>query len=181
MIPKINSATSFKAFFIPNDLRFSESQQAVIKDIENKLGDRVDRKDFCVLPHEDNAVGLYKVSNPRVNLFNNKLKFDKIRLYTVCDEWHPFDVEKYEVFHGTPQLIMCDNDEIDLEYLTVNVIDEFEVLVPLTVLATALAVFSNLKSSKNLSKTQTELIQNFDTLKENLAKDTLDLTKRFIK
>ena len=169
MIPKINSATSFKAFFIPNDLRFSESQQAVIKDIENKLGDRVDRKDFCVLPHEDNAVGLYKVSNPRVNLFNNKLKFDKIRLYTVCDEWHPFDVQKYDAAEKTlKQMGGC----LDIA---------LKILVPLTVLATALAVFSNLKSSNAAAKAQTELIQKFDTLKENLAKDTLDLTKRFVK
>lgn len=165
MISAINSATSFKAFYKPNDLRFSESQQAVIKDIENKLGDRVDRKDFCVLPHEDNAVGLYKVSNPRVNLFNNKLKFDKIRLYTVCDEWHPFDVQKYDAAEKTlKQMGGC----LDLAV---------KILVPLAVSAIVLAGFFSLKSSKNLSKTQTELIQNFDTLKENLTKDSFDLTQ----
>ena len=33
-----------------------------------------------------------------------------------------FDVEKYEVFHGTPQLIMCDNDEIDLGERVIKVV-----------------------------------------------------------
>lgn len=168
MISAINSATSFKAFYKPNDLRFSESQQAVIKDIENKLGDRVDRNDFCVLPHEDNAVGLYKVSNPRVNLFNNKLKFDKISLYTVCDEWHPFDVQKYDAAEKTlKQMGGC----LDLAV---------KILVPLAVSAIVLAGAFSLKSKK-IFKNQPELIQKNDTLKENLAKDTLDLTQRLVK
>jgi len=163
-----NKQPIFKAFYKPN-VRFSESQQAVIKDIENKLGDRVDRKDFCVLPHEDNAVGLYKVSNPRVNLFNNNLHFDKISHCATCDEWHPFDVQKYDAAEKTlKQMGGC----LDLAV---------KILVPLAVLATALAVFSNLKSNNAAAKAQSELIQNFDTLKENLAKDTLDLTKRFVK
>lgn len=160
-----NNPAGFKALYKPNNFNFSESQQAVIKDIETKLGDRVKENDYCVVPKDKNRVGLYKVSNPRVNLFNNNLHFDKISHCATCDEFHPFDVKKYDDAEKTlKQMGGC----LDIA---------LKILVPLTVLATALAVFSNLKSSKNLSKTQTELIQNFDTLKENLTKDSFDLTK----
>ncbi|MBQ4114168.1 hypothetical protein IJD34_02055 [bacterium] len=167
MIPAINSATSFKAFYKPNDVRFSESQQAVIKDIETKLGDRVKENDYCVVPKDKNRVGLYKVSNPRVNLFNNNLHFDKISHCATCDEWHPFDVQKYDAAEKTlKQMGGC----LDIA---------LKIIITIAALAITLTIFSALKSRNNVAKAQSELFQKFDTLKENLAKNSLDLTKRF--
>ena len=95
MITAINSATSFKAFYKPNNYQFSDSQQAVIKDIEVKLGDRTIEKDYCVTPYGENSVALYKVSQPKTSLQDPKsMRFDKMGLCAVCDEWHPLDIKK---------------------------------------------------------------------------------------
>lgn len=152
MIPAINSATSFKAFYKPNNFKFSEQQKAVIKDIESKLGDRTKERDFCVVPEDKNAIGLYKVSNPRVNLFNNNLRFDKMSLCAICDEWHPFDVEKYDA----AQKILND---------MAGCLKQGLILI--AALATSLIVFYGIylaKGHKQATKAKTELVQKADTL-----------------
>ena len=159
MIPAINSATSFKAFYKPNNFNFSEQQKAVIKDIETKLGDRVKERDYCVVPEGKNEVWLYKISNPRVNLFDNSLRFDKKSLCAICDEWHPFDIEKYDAAEKTlNDMAGC------LKWG----------LIIMTTLLTSAIVLGGIclaKGCKQATKAQTELIQKADTLKNNIIKN----------
>lgn len=159
MIPAINSAISFKAFYKPNNFNFSEQQKAVIKDIETKLGDRTKERDFCVVPEDKNAVGLYKVSNPRVNLFDNSLRFDKMSLCATCDEWHPFDIEKYDAAEKTlNDMAGCLKSGLIL-------------MATMLTSAIVLGGIYLARGCKQATKAPTEFVQKADTLKNNMIKN----------
>lgn len=165
-----NNPAGFKALYKPNNYNFSAKQQAIVKDIESKLGDRVADKDYCVAPYDNDRVALYKVSNPKPSLVDPKsFRFGNQTLYTVCDEWHPLDIQKLD---GAEKTLKDMEKCLDIA---------LKIIIPIAAFATGLAIFLSLKSSNNVAKAQSELVQNFDTLKENLAKNTLDLTKRFNK
>ena len=159
MITAINSATSFKAFYKPNNYQFSDSQQAVIKDIVVKLGDRTREKDYCVTPYGENSVALYKVSQPRTSLQDPKsMRFDKMGLCAVCDEWHPLDIKKLDDAQKTLDH-MCGCLYVALCFMLVT-------------MAAALVAggVHLLKGNKQLTKAQTEFVQKADSLKYNLIK-----------
>lgn len=50
---------AFKGIYCPIEAKFSQKQDAIRKDIKNKMGDRALKNDYSITPVGENAVSLY--------------------------------------------------------------------------------------------------------------------------
>lgn len=156
MITAINSANSFKAVYSVYE-KYSDKQDKLCKEIETKLGDRIHHHDYLLAPGPNDSVELYCYNSK-----NNKTGY----FWTFNDTTEPFDdkaLEKLDAAHN--------------RHLKLNMGVAAFVVLSLGALFALIG-----KATKfNNPNSQTELVNKVDTLKNNLAKDSLDLTKRFIK
>ena len=163
MIPAINSATSFKKIYKPNDKYFSKSQLNVIKDVERKLADKAEKKDFLIEPYGKRRVELHRIygvvehsPDPYSRL---NCTFDKKVYCGSCDEFTPFNPENID---------LVEENHINAQ-ACLNVAKNIliAILASAALIGGALAV----RNKINTTKAQTEFIQKTDTLKNSMIKN----------
>ena len=166
-IQAINNQTSFKAMYKP-DYKFSETQKILIKDIEDKLGDRAKERDYCITPDGDDRVALFEVWGAKKSIAKDKYIFEKSSLCAICDEYHPFNVKDLD-------------DAYKMHKNMLGCLTGLLIFLAVAAAATVTGFFTTaVKEGRN--KTEV-LIQNNpikDTL-QKVGKDTLDLTKQLLK
>lgn len=161
MIQTINSATSFKAVYYTNN-KFTETQKKVCKDIEEKIEQsEISRGyDYLITPVGQNSVHFYNTNEKRTYP-NGGVSFGIETYFGTYNEDIPFDIKRLDNMHKR-------HFRMNLGLLGFGV-----VLAGLNVALWVKACQTPQKS--------TELVHKMDTLKNNIKKDTLDLTKRFVK
>ena len=164
MISAINSSTSFKAVYKPINYEFSESQQAVIKDIEEKISEKATKMDYCISPYE-NKVALYRVLGAKQSLHDKTVKFKEQFLCAICDEWNPLDIKKVD---ETDKKIA--DGQKTLEQMAGCIPVAIGICIALIVLYLTAGIFLSARNGKNTTKIQTELVNQIDTLKNNFVK-----------
>ena len=161
MISAINSAISFKKIYKPND-NFSKSQMDVIKDIEKKLADKAEEKDFLVEPCGKKGVELYRIygvvehNYPYSNL---NCTFDKkvyCGFYDNFTPLNPEDIDLVEENHINAQACLNVAKNIFIA-----------ILATAALIGGALAVRNKIHSTK----APTEFVQKADSLKNNMIKN----------
>ena len=156
MIKAINSANSFKGLYYTDD-KFSEKQKKICKNIEIKLGDRINDNDYLLESGPNDTIHFYNynVEEKKTNYF-----------WTYNDTTETFDE--------------CALKQLDT--LHKRNIGFSTILISSIVFTIGLLVSPVIKSfNPNKSKTPTEVVNKFDSIKNNLTTDTLDLTKPFVK
>ena len=161
MIQAISSATSFKAVYYTNNT-FTEKQKKVCKDIEEKIEQsEISRGyDYLITPVGQNSVHFYNTNQKRTYP-NGGVSFGIETYFGTYNEDTPFNIERLDNMHKR-------HFRMNLGMLGFAV-----VLVGLNIALWVKACQTPQKS--------TELVHKMDTLKNNIKKDTLDLTKRFVK
>ena len=162
MIPAINSATSFKKIYKPNDNPFSKSQMNVINNIEKKIANKAEEKDFLIEPCGKKGVELHRIygvveHNYPYSYLN--CTFDKKVYCGFYDEFTPFNPENIDLIeenHINAQA--CLN-------IAKNIL--IAILASAALIGGALAV----RNKINTTKAQTEFIQKTDTLKNSMIKN----------
>ena len=162
MIPAINSATSFKKIYRPNDKYFSNSQKNVIKYVEKKLANKAKEKDFLIEPGGKNGVELYMLYGVREHNYKTAwldCTYDKKVFCAYCDEFtyfDPKDIDLVEENHINAQA--CLN-------VAKNIL--IAILASAALIGGAIAV----RNKIHTTKAQTEFAQKTDTLKNNIIKN----------
>lgn len=163
MITAIYSIPNFKGIYQHKYEEFSGKQQLIIKDIKEKLGDRIEQKDYYIKSSDDkNSVLLYEVNGKKQILYNNDkcyYTFEKNKFLASCNENSPLNIQK------------IDKNDILNKNLNgcLNVI--FALMTGVVVTLTILG-FAKIYTGKScFSKNQTEMIQKADTLKNNIIKN----------
>lgn len=166
--PINQNQTSFNALYKPKNYKFSESQQKVIKDIEAKLGDRINEKDYSIVPYGGYSVALRQVEGIKTNPYDsNEWIFDKTKICAICDEENLLDITELDKAK--------DEKEYLKRFSTFSATrDLFFTLAIAGVLLSGILIK---KSSTPALKHQNEIINKIDSLKNNITKDTLNLTK----
>ena len=161
MIPAINSATTFKKIYKPNDNPFSKLQMRAVDDIEKKLANKAKEKDFLIEPSGKNGVELYRLYGVREHNYKTAwldCTYDKKVFCAYCDVFNPLiveDIDLVEENHINAQA--CLN-------VAKNIL--IAILASAALIGGALAV----RNKINTTKAQTEFIQKTDTLKNNIIK-----------
>ena len=161
MISAINSATSFKKIYKPNDTHFSNSQKSTISDIEKKLANKAKEKDFLIEPSGKNGVELYRLYGAREHNYKSAwldCTYNKKVFCAYCDIFNPLiveDIDLVEENHINAQAILN---------VTKNIF--IAILASAALIGGALAV----RNKIHATKAQTELVQKADSLKNNLIK-----------
>ena len=162
MISAVNSATSFKKIYKPNGNPFSKSQMNVIKDIEKKLANKAEEKDFLIEPCGKKGVELHRIygvveHNYPYSYLN--CTFDKKVYCGFYDQFTPFNPENID---------LVEENHINAQ-ACLNVAKNIfiAVLASAALIGGALAVRNKIHSTK----AQTEFVQKADTLKNNIIKN----------
>lgn len=158
---------NFKALYKPKNHKFSEYQQKVIKDIEEKLGDRVQQEDYSITPYGSYAVALHQVEGPRVNPYNKEIIFEKNKLCAICDEENLLDINDLD---QTEEMLKATKKSARH-----SVARDFFFALAITGIAITGVLFKKNQASK--IKPQSEIVNKIDSLKTSAKKDSLDLTK----
>lgn len=164
-----NNQSNFKGVYSQKGAKFSESQLRTIENIKNTLGERQESEDFFVGHGKNNSVSLTKVLGLRklgIGIESSNVTYKTQYEIGSYDEEHPFKIE--DLKDGYKKW------SSDMNFLTLII------LVP--IVGFLLPFFIGMKNPKvgaeQLNKNKIEIL---DTLKSNLSKDTLNLTKRFVK
>ena len=158
---------SFKALYKPKNHKFTEPQQRVIKDIEEKLGDRILEEDYSITPYGGYAVALRKVEGLSLNPYNNELMFEKNKVCAICDEDNLLDINKLD---ESEELIDTWQNRAVLSVAR----DLFFALAITGIMLTGV-LFKHKQTSA--LKHQSEFVNKIDSLKNNAIKDSLNLSK----
>lgn len=162
MITAINTATSFKKIYRPNDKYFSKSQINVIKDVEKKLADKSEEKDFLVLPRGRKSVELYRLYGAKKNnepYSYLNCTFDKKVYCALCNEFNYFNPK--------------DIDLAEENYINAQACLNVAKNILIAILASTALIGGALVLRKEIvtRKAQTEFVQKVDTLKNNIIKN----------
>ena len=162
MISAVNSATSFKKIYRPNDKYFSKSQINVIKDVEKKLANKAEEKDFLIKPRGTKGVELYRLYGAKKNnepYSYLNCTFDKKVYCAFCNEFTPFNPE--------------DIDLVEENHINAQACLNVAKNIFIAVLASAALIGGALVLRKEIhtTKAQTEFVQKADTLKNNIIKN----------
>ena len=156
MLTAVNSANSFKAMYYTND-EFSPKQKKLCKDIETKLGDRINKHDYLIEPGPCDSVHFYTYNarEDRTGYF-----------WSYHTEREPFDESHLKRL-----------DKAHKIHLGLSLGLAGMLVLLLGTITSAMIKIPKLEKLES----QLELANKNDTLKNNVLKDTLDLTKRFVK
>ena len=163
MISSINSATTFKAVYYTND-KFSKKQEQICNDIEEKIKQSkiANKYNYVIEPADGDSVLIYNTPIKKNNS-GDIVSFGPETYFKTIDENNPFDIKQLEDLHKHHSKLSK------------------SLAVILGITMTALFVLISKGTKINNTTPKTDLINRFDTLKNNLSKDSLDLTKRFVK
>ena len=159
MITAINSATTFKAVYYTND-KFSKKQEQICNDIEEKIKQSkiANKYNYVIEPADGDSVLIYNTPIKKNNS-GDIVSFGPETYFKTIDENNPFDIKQLEDLHKRHS----------------NLLIGLAVIVGVTM--TALFAILAKATRFNNSNTQTECVNKINTF----SKDTLDLTKRFVK
>ena len=159
-IQLVNSQVGFKAIYSTEKANYTESQLKIIDDIKSKTSDKMD---FAAEPVDKDKIALYRlyeVNKTEVNGIDRYTPYSSNYIGTY-DEKNPFKKE----------------DLIPPK-------DNIHRIIAMYILAIGAVLISN-SIVKSCTKEMSPVVKNTTTLiKDSLqkvAKDTLDLTKQFVK